>query len=177
MKLEPPTLPAPLAALVSAVALTLLGGCSTLPPVDYTFNPDIAWRELRTFAWAPMRKPELGDERIDEAALDRNIRTAVEENLAGHGMERTEEHEADVLVSYAVGLEDRTFQGDALPLRWGSGPLEVHYEVGTLELVLLDPASQHVIWSGQYRSEIGTGTPGSRVDRAVDWVLAGFPPR
>jgi len=177
MKLEPPTFLTPLAALVSGVALTLLGGCSTLPPVDYTFNPDIPWQELHTFAWAPTRMPTLGDERVDEAALDRHIRSSVEKNLAGHDMRRTEEHDADVLVSYAVGLEDRTFQGDTLPLRWGGGPFEIRYEVGTLQIVLLDPASQHVVWSGRYRSEIGTRTPGSRVDRAVDWVLAGFPPR
>ena len=156
--------------------LVLLAGCSMLAPVDYRFNPDFDWSASGRWAWAPMKAPEIADERVDEKKLDERIRAAVAANLASKGWNEAGASQASVLVGYSVGLEDRTYHGDTLPRRWGDGPFDISYEVGTLQIVLIDPANERVLWSGTYQSEIDSRTPGKRVDRAVDWVLEGFPP-
>jgi len=162
--------------LALGLALGLLGACSTLAPVDYKFNPDVHWAQQKAFAWAPMKTPEIADERVDATVLDGRIRAAVEADLAVKGLHKVASDAADFLVGYTVGLEDRTYHGDALPRRWGDGPFELSYEVGTLQILLIDPDSKNTMWSGTYQSEIGTSTPGKHVARAVSWVLEGFPP-
>lgn len=155
----------------------LHAGCTGMPAVDYNFDPDTDFSRWHEYAWAPSQAPRLEGARVDDRALDERIKRATDASLASRGFSKVELAEADFLVAYSVRLEDRTLHFDALPQRWGDGPQDFEYKVGTLSILIADPNSERMLWRGSLQSEVDTQSPGKRVERAVARILEPFPPR
>ncbi len=121
-----------------------------------------------TYAWAPVQSGG-GDPRIDNDIMRERIRTAIDTNLAAKGYMQVDPSKAKLLVSYHVGLQNKTDYsatsmgggpGMACGVRgciggygWGmyGAPMDVdirsiNYTEGAVMLDLADAASGKLAW-------------------------------
>ena len=122
-----------------------------------------------TYAWAPVQSGS-GDPRIDNDIMRERIRTAIDTNLAAKGYSQVDPSKAKLLVSYHVGLQNKTDYsatsmggapgGVACGIRgciggygWGmyGAPMDVdvrsiNYTEGAVMLDLTDTASGKLAW-------------------------------
>jgi hypothetical protein len=136
-----------------------------------------------TYAWAPVL-PGSGDPRIDNDIMRERIRTAIDTNLAAKGYSQVDPTKAKLLVSYHVGLQNKTDYsatsmgptggGMACGVRgciggygWGmyGAPRDVdirsiNYTEGAVMLDLVDAASGKLAWraTSQKRVDQKDGT-------------------
>jgi hypothetical protein len=61
-----------------------------------------------TYAWAPDGQPGTGDPRVDNDIIRERIKTAVDTNLAAKGYSQVDPAQAKLLVSYHIGLQNKT---------------------------------------------------------------------
>lgn len=157
-----------LAASLYGMAALALAGCETpAGHVSVLQSSSAAPAPGSTYAWAPVRPDTQAnaDRRLANDIIQDRLRLAVDTALAAKGFRQTSDHaSAQLLVSYHVGLENRTetrvdtFGGGAVcGFRgcvggWGLyGPPQVDvrnidYVQGTLILDLIDRASGKLAW-------------------------------
>ena len=131
-----------------------------------------------TYAWAPGAQPGSGDPRVDNDIIRERIRTAVDTNLAAKGYRQVDPAGAKLLVSYHVGLQNKTdysatsmggpSPGMACGIRgciggygWGmyGAPRDVdirsiNYVEGAVMLDLVDAASGKLAWRATSQKRI-----------------------
>jgi hypothetical protein len=130
-----------------------------------------------TYAWAPGAQPGSGDPRVDNDIIRERIRTAVDTNLAAKGYSQVDPAAAKLLVSYHVGLQNKTdysatsmggHPGMACGIRgciggygWGmyGAPMDVdirsiNYVEGAVMLDLVDAASGKLAWRATSQKRI-----------------------
>ena len=122
-----------------------------------------------TYAWAPDGQPGTGDPRVDNDIIRERIKTAVDTNLAAKGYSQVDPAKAKLLVSYHIGLQNKTDysatsmsgpHGMACGVRgciggygWGmyGAPMDVdirsiNYVEGAVMLDLVDAGSGKLAW-------------------------------
>ncbi len=173
-----------------AIALWLAGCAPYLTRVD--FDPSANLKDLQTFAWVPepaastdpAASPQY--QSLDQARL----RRALEEALAARGLHPVPASDAQVWVdlTYAIDrrYETRTvFYGfyDWHPYWWGMEPetrIDERDE-SRLSLILINPQTRSVIWTGQstvrYYEELPPLERTRRLVEQVQAIMARFPPR
>jgi len=130
-----------------------------------------------TYAWAPGAQPGSGDPRVDNDIIRERIRTAIDTNLAAKGYSQVDPAKAKLLVSYHVGLQNKTDysatsmggpRGVACGIRgciggygWGmyGAPVDVdvrsiNYVEGAVILDLTDAASGKLAWRATSQKRI-----------------------
>ena len=152
-------------------------------------DPDVDLTALSTFDWMDREQPEVSRRAIREG-LDLRIRNAVEEGLTSKGLRKVEASEADLILTYYVGLEgayDIMLVNTYPDQRWGidrgweryTDRSERVMESGTLILDAFDAATGKLAWRGVAEAEVDrTQTPEKRaelVDEAVRKLLSEFP--
>lgn len=158
-----------LAALSAAFALAACespGG-----RVSVLQGDTVSVRAGSTFAWKPGGSPGQGDPRIDNDIIRGRIENAVNSALIAKGYRQADPSTADLLVSYHIGLQNRTDTqvttmggmrpgGVACGVRgciggygWGmyGAPMDVdvrniNYVEGTMMLNLTDRQSGQLAW-------------------------------
>ena len=175
--------------LVPFVVLVAGGGCGLAPAGPAAIRVDaemLPWADVsqyRTYRWwaQPIDRQRGGyDER--EALIDWRVRQAVDRELAGHGYVAAGTGTADFVVSYDVRLEGTStssFQ-DYLQYRAEGGQKDmgdsfIGYDRGTLVLEVHDVATRRVAWRGTASAIIEDDARGTRIDPAVQQMLARFP--
>jgi hypothetical protein len=134
-----------------------------------------------TYAWITedLVLIELGEPQPNVRTKDneRYVRTAIERQLMGRGMTKAPKEEADLLVSFSVGVRVRYRleggQGNAVT---GAGAPAEPQTKGTLNIYLLDRAQQVEVWHGSTskwlrRSE----SPQAVINQAVEKIMAVYP--
>jgi len=129
-----------------------------------------------TYAWAPAQAGS-GDPRVDNDIIRERFRTAVDTNLAAKGYSLVEPAQAKLLVSYHVGLQNKTDYsatsmggpgGMACGIRgciggygWGmyGAPMDVdirsiNYTEGAVMLDLVDTATGKLAWRATSQKRI-----------------------
>lgn len=170
------------AFLVAAIATCLpLVGCES-PGGEVSVLTGQAPLAGTTYAWAPAQAGS-GDPRVDNDIMRERIRTAVDTNLAAKGYRQVDPAQAKLLVSYHVGLQNKTDysatsmggpRGMACGVRgciggygWGmyGAPMDVdvrsiNYTEGAVMLDLADAASGKLAWraTSQKRVDQKDGT-------------------
>jgi hypothetical protein len=130
-----------------------------------------------TYAWAPDGQPGTGDPRVDNDIIRERIKTAVDTNLAAKGYSQVDPAQAKLLVSYHIGLQNKTDYsatsmsgpgGMACGVRgciggygWGmyGAPRDVdirsiNYVEGAVMLDLADAASGKLAWRATSQKRI-----------------------
>jgi len=184
----------PNAILKALSILTLLIGlaCSNVR-VSSDWDIEADFSKIQTYAWIG---PSSGVEGIDAASslLDKRIRRAVHETLVAKGIQEVERAQADVLVSYHIGIEQKLDvqtvhrgygygYGGAGRYRGYGGYSDTYvsqYDEGTFLLDLVDPQKMELVWRGSAQSRISQITSPeereARVREVVGKVLAQYPP-
>ena len=182
---------------VVMISLLILGlGCSNLR-VSSDWDPEIDYSKISTYAWIGQGTGVEGTVEAS-ALLDDRIRRATGEALLAKGISEVSHEQADILVSYHIGIEVKLdvqtihrgygygygYGGYGRYPSYGGGGYTdtrvTEYEEGTFLLDMIDPEKMQLIWRGSAQSRISQKTSPEereqRVREVVDKVLAQYPP-
>jgi hypothetical protein len=119
--------------------------------VQFDYDRSANFSAYKTYQWVDYKPVPVGDQ-----LLDRNIKRAVDEQLADKGLHRVETG-GDLLIGYQAGIsQEKEFNslgaGGWGPF-WGgpfgnSGNTRVTIDVGALVIGLFDPANKQLVWRG-----------------------------
>jgi Domain of unknown function (DUF4136) len=172
-------------ALASALALA---ACSSVT-VNQDWDPSARFDGLKTWAWQSSTPTVTGNPKLDDPLVHGRIQAALETALAAKGYTKVASGKPDFYVAYHIALEQRL---DARTIYTGYGPYRGwygvggaqtvvdSYDLGTLLVDFISPATNDVIWRGTAQSRIQElKTPAerqARIQNAVDRLLEQFPP-
>ena len=190
-----------LVLMVSAALVACTG-----VPVSTDFNTDYDYAAVSSYAWLPRPEPEGDDVKSTELYNDlshQRVKAAVDQQFRARGYELVDNSdEASVLVTYHLGLEDKT-RIDSFGSwythfgyypcyhcvgRPGFGPPYFHdddlwvreYTENTLIIDLVDPKTKQLLWRGSAkRNQPRLESPEERrlfVLETVTAILDHFPP-
>ncbi len=184
-----PALRRVLAVVALGIVASVHVGCGS-KQVEVDFRRNFRFASVRTYAWLPDPPGHAGDPVLHNDLIDGRVRDAVDRELETMGYRRVGVDEADLHVTYYLGLETRVnMQMVARSYRYrGGGFFDSHntqtavrqYERGTLILDLLEAERRRLVWRGTVSSRVRRrSTPEERdemVNDAVEKILQRFPP-
>jgi hypothetical protein len=166
-------------ALVGAALLLSSAACAPKVHAERTANYDFA--AATTYAWITedLVLIELGEPQPNVRTKDneQRVRAAVERELAARGLTKVPKEDADLLVSFSVGVRVRYRleggQGNAVTGAGGPGEPQTK---GTLNVYLLDGAQQTEVWHGSTSKWLRKSEdPDAVVNQAVAKIMAVYP--
>ena len=145
------------------------------------FNPS----RYHTFRWAPANDRATGDPRLDNNPFfHRSVQTAVDNELAKRGFEKTTSETADLVVEYYAKVTQRVERGGAADLVYRSCTdcKPYVYDSGSLMIDLVDGRTRALLWRGWAEGDIGglidnQSSLEERVGQAVARILERLPRR
>tara|TARA_R110002167_G_scaffold119831_2_gene297391 strand:- start:970 stop:1521 length:552 start_codon:yes stop_codon:yes gene_type:complete len=146
--------------LLFALSLLLLAGCTVIP-VNVDYRPGYDFSQIGRYYWQPPQsEPQLTSVFTSELVSDRVAR-AIEAEFLVQGILRSDsQDQAELLVSYRIGIEKRVeldaFMGleGSYSLHRGGlglgflGTRSQEYREATLVIDLRDPKDQRLLWRG-----------------------------
>lgn len=183
----------PSRVLVVGIA-ALLAACSTIKTV-HDSDPSADFTRYRTWAWISdenLIAPKAGEAPVSYVSpLDeQRIRRAVEADLAAKGYRKADRAEADLIVSFTVGTEEKTrvystptaggYYDDYGYGGWygGSEVRTQQYTEGTLSVQFYERQSKNAVWVGWGSKRVSRSDDSEKViNEAVTRILEEFPAR
>lgn len=175
----------PLKAAAAAAAAITIAGCSGIATsTDWDASYDFS--SLSTYAWMDQQL-EGG---VSEIML-RRMYAAVDEHLADKGFTKVDAEEADFIMAYHAGAQDReeydTYgygAGDWWGGYWGGGMTTTSvrtYTEGHLILDVIDRERNELVWRSSAAKTIDQMESSDQriatIREAVDRMMKDFPPR
>jgi hypothetical protein len=178
---------------VTVLALALgVTACSQFT-VRSRQDPSEDFGALRTFAWLAISEAAPADQVTQDRAVDRRIRTDVEQALQAKGYAPAPDAQsADMLLNWRITSRPASsMRNDPSFAPWGTGwwtgwqggaaVYSDDYDTGTLFIAVLDARRRQVIWLGaaeaRLLTHISLDRRLGRVDDAVRDTLKDFPAR
>jgi uncharacterized protein DUF4136 len=130
---------------IGVAGLLCLGALAYAQNVQFDYDRSANFSGYKTYQWVEMKGG-----RPTNQLMDQNIKRAVDEQLAGKGMQRVE-NGGDLQVGYQAALDhEKQFDG------WSSGPrwmgnarvTSSTIDIGKLVVDLFDPAKKQLVWRG-----------------------------
>ena len=183
--------------LLCVVLVTLLTGCATME-VSTEHDTAFNFSSLKTYTWLPNPQEYFGDSRIDKAALEARIQTAVDRELEAKKFMKITSGTPDFHVRYHaiagmyMQVENVSKPGSGMSGDWNDQRLGLYrrgggksatysWDKGTLLLDMVNPGNKKIIWIGTAASKIDLHDSAEkkeeRINRAVSKLLADFPPQ
>ena len=165
--------------------LLLVLSCSSIS-VHREFDSATDFSRYHTFAWQVGAKFPPGSLLGPGSDLDLQFKHAIEAQLAAAGLRPSKDGKPDLYVTYyAFGSDKLELTGVEYKLApgvsWIGDPAthtEHSYAEGTLEVDLVEAASDHVVWHGTATDGAQTlGGLRNRIDDAARKLFRGYPPR
>jgi len=104
------------------IGLFLLAASSTLAQdVRYAFDSSPSFANFKTYKWVPINDAANKDAAKVEDLLDKQIKDAVDAELAKKGLTKTDADTADLYVGYLAGISAE-IQFSSYNSGWGYGP-------------------------------------------------------
>ena len=158
------------ALLIGAAVFSLftVTGCAT-PDADTgaTYDPLTVFPSNALWVWNDARIKLPNDDRIDNEALDRNVRAAIAAEFGARGYSEAKESKVHYILSYEVSVHTWMSQTQARAF-------------GSLSVLMTEAASGRRVWLGFMRMQIDMSlTPDQRSERLrnnVALMLENFPP-
>jgi hypothetical protein len=174
------------------LALMTMAGCSAVQ-VSQDYDPQADLSPYGSWQWQDRVQPSTGDIRVDNPLLDKRIRRAIENHLAGRNIVRTDT-QPELLLSYHLAIEQK-IRSDTYPASMGFGGYYPYYPwyggIGTetqirqyeqsrLTIDIHAADTGDLLWRGEgvYRQRIYP-TPqeaAAALQHVVDKILKQFPP-
>ncbi len=139
--------------LVNSTLLICLGASAIAQDVRFDYDRSVNFNAYKTYQWVDYKKVDVGDQ-----LLDRDIKRAVDEQLAGKGLRRVDSG-GDLIIGYDAGIsQEKEF--DSLGSGWGGpwwGPwgswgnnrvTSSTIDIGKLVIGIFDPANKQLVWRG-----------------------------
>ena len=141
---------------IHLAALLCLGGLAAFAQeVQFDYDRSANFSAYQTYQWVDYTPVQVGDQ-----LLDRDIKRAVDEQLAGKGLRRVDSG-GDLLVGYQAGISKEK-QFDSIGTGFGGGPFwgpwgggwgdtrvtSSTIDIGKLTIGLFDPAIKQLVWRG-----------------------------
>ena len=170
--------------ILALTAALLLTACQT-NYVQSDFDPAAPFASYRTYSWLPSEAP-----RGMNPIMFRRVKDAIDRSLAARGYTQTDP--GDFAITFTVGERDRLRANDYGWGGWGRGgwggwggwgPYYPDVDVYTttersIIIDIYDAKTRAPAWHGVVKREsFSDRVDYARLDRAVDAVLAQFPPQ
>lgn len=126
------------------LTVVLLAAAAYAQDVQFDYDRSANFSAYKTYQWA--------DNRVDpgDQLLDRNIKRAVDAQLAGKGLRRVDSG-GDLYVGYRGAIsQEKEFDSLGMgPRWWGDGRVTTStIDVGTLVVVMFDASAKQLVWRG-----------------------------
>jgi len=168
------------ARALAFVALLLVSGCETTPNVSTDHDAAFDFSNLRTYTWVYTAPPQ-GMNPLQYQRVRASIDRALQQRSFTQGSP------GDFAVAFTLGARDRVEVSDFgpygpgfRPWGWGGGwarQVDVRNVTdGTLVIDMYDVRTRQPIWHGVATQQISGNVSQEQIDRAVDTMLAQFPP-
>jgi hypothetical protein len=136
--------------LTAVVCLAAAAAVAQDVHIDYDRAANFS--AFKTYQWVDYKPLDVGDQ-----LLDKDIKRAVDAQLAGKGLRRVESG-GDLLVGYQAAIShEKQFDGFNLGRGgwggpwggWGSGQVTTStIDIGKLTVGMFDPAAKQLVWRG-----------------------------
>lgn len=181
--------------LLSAALLLFASGMAFAQDVRYNFDKQTDFSKFKTYKWVVL----AGGTRLDDLK-DKQIRAAVDAQLAAKGLSKAPAEETDLFVTYQAAVDKEkgfTAYGSGMP--WGYGPgwgfggwyggmsstmvsgQTTTIFVGQLVVDMYDAAQKNLIWRGVVSKTLDPKAEPEKqeknLNKAVTKLLANYPPR
>lgn len=172
-----------------ALALAILAGSSSAFAATHSdMSKGYQLRELRTFEFKPQNRISR-DPLANNDIWANDVRQAIRNDLASHGLIEATNGNPDFYVAFYVGLRNgydlesvgygvpRYYRGFAT--RWwgfrgGYDLWAVPYTESTLIIDVIDAHDNQLVWRGYDTDTLNLNKPYKSFDKAVDKVLSRF---
>lgn len=178
------------------VGLLTAASCAMPIRTEHDSAPGVDFSRFESYAWIsanPLIPAQVGvlEARYVSPIDEQRIRAAVDSELAARGYHSVEQTQADLVVSFAIGREEKLsvdevggrdrvyyhgygygdwYRGSAVQVRT--------YTEGTLVLEVFDRKSQQAVWVGWASKRLSPADERTEViQRAIAKILVPFPVR
>ncbi len=166
-----------------ATSLILLAcGSMTAQDIKTNYMPGTDFSKYHTYKWVNINNAEQIDPIVSQ-----QIKDAVDTQLTGKGMTKTEADTADMYVGLQTSIQQQqqwNAYGTGGGWRFGGGMASATsstIQIGTLVLDFYDPATKQMIWRGVATKTLNPSknaqTNLNRINQAVAKLLKPFPPK
>jgi hypothetical protein len=170
--------------LINLTVLMSLGVAAFAQEVQFDYDRSANFNAYKTYQWVDYKAVQVGDE-----LLDRDIKRAVDEQLAGKGLRHVESG-GDLLAGYQAGIsQEKEFDsigagGLGGPFGWGNwGNTRVttsSIDIGKLTIGLFDPASKQLVWRGAASKTLNISKDPDKnyrnLEKAMAKLFRNYPP-
>ena len=138
---------------ITLTALACLGVAALAQDVQFDYDRSANFNAYKTYQWVDYKRVDVGDQ-----LLDRDIKRAVDEQLAGKGLQRVGSG-GDLVVGYQASIsQEKEF--DSLGSGWGPGwwggrenwgntrVTSSTIDIGNLIIGIFDPSTKQLVWRG-----------------------------
>jgi hypothetical protein len=160
----------------------MLVACGALPAQETRANhmPGTDFSKFHTYKWVTIEGSQHPNQIVDS-----QIKQAVDSQLAGKGLTKTDAATADLYVGYQVAVDQEKQWNGMGGVGWRFGGMETvtssTINIGTLVLDMYDQAGKQLVWSGKATKTIDTSKNQEKnqkdLDKAMEKLLKDFPPR
>ena len=179
-------------AFLSMGVLLLAASSALCQDVRYNFDKEADFSKFKTYKWVDIKGAQKANDLVDK-----QIRDAVDAQLATKGLSKVDSDDADLYIGYqtAIGTEKEftSFQSG-----WGGGPgwygggwyggggmstttgsTSTIYK-GTLDLTMYESAKKDMVWRGNATKTLDPKAKPDKqqknLNKAVAKLLKNFPP-
>jgi len=178
-------------ALALAVLVAAVTACSTATVKKVTAKkntaPTFDASAYQRYQWATPAPIVIADEERerDAAVLEWTVRNAVDQQLAAKGYQQIAAGNPDLLVDFGIRLEEKSTDtfGEYIAYRDAGGRQELGpayvfgYEESAVVLEVTDARSGVRLWRGTARTVFDDGQDVTKLENAVNQLMAEFPSR
>jgi hypothetical protein len=177
---------------VTCIFLAVLTGCSSVD-VKTDYDPEVDFSKYKTYAWVGNGGVLEGSELARYPLVAKRVNESVNRNLEAKGLQMLNDPEAaDFAVVIHAGTQEKmqvTNYGGSYGYYhydpwWGpyGGHTDVsYYTEGTLVIDFVDVGTKELAWRGLGTAIVkGYSNPEDaqkNIDKIVDRIMAGFPPK
>ncbi len=161
-------------SLIRTATFLFLGIAALAQDVHFDYDRSADFRAYKTYQWVDYKTIAVGDE-----LLDRDIKRAVDEQLAGKGLQRVESG-GDLLVGYQAGIsQEKEYDAFGWGPRWGGwggwgdGRVTTStIDVGNIVVGLFDPAVKQLVWRGSATKTLNLSKDPDKNYRTLEKAMA-----
>jgi hypothetical protein len=172
--------------IINLALFASLGAAVFAQQVHFDYDRSANFGTYQTYQWVDYR-----DVLVEDQILDRDIKRAVDAQLAGKGLRRVDSG-GDLLVGYKVGIsqekEFNSLGGWGGPGGWGppfggwgnSTVTTSTIDVGKLTIGMYDPARQQLVWRGSASKTLDIKNDPEKnyhnLEKAMTKLFKSYPP-